>query len=123
MAKMIIRGKEVDIDIRCVNMVKFFNDVVGLDTKFSCEGHEGTFNTSFEIMFEDYVTDEQIGIFICKYFNEHNHSPFRGRFIKWARLVEGRLKTNWIYRADNKVLANVDYKIFISLEEYKDEIN
>ena len=122
MAKVEIKGKEVDIDIRCVKMVKFFNSI-GLDTKYSCEGHKGTINEFYHITFEDYINDEDIQNFISKFKNEKGCTSFKGRFMKWIRIVSNEFKSNWIYLARNKVLANRDYKTFISLEEYKNEID
>ena len=76
---MIIRGNKVLIDKDCVDLVKYFNNI-GLDTKYSCSGHG---EDTFEIVFEDYITDEQMEGFISKYRNKYNHSLFLGKFSKW----------------------------------------
>lgn len=106
-----IRGMECEIDNKCIPLVEFFNDI-HLDTKFSCEGHKEWEN--FEIVFEDYVTDEQILDFVQKYSNKHNHTPFCGRFVKWCRKINDEIKYNWIYIVSKKEWAENDYRTMVN---------
>ena len=94
-----IKNKDVEIDDNCVQLVKYFNSI-GLDTKFCCEGH----NTweDYNIMFEDYITDDIIFSFIEKYSNCYDHTPFCGKFVKWARKMSGDIVTNWMYISEKK---------------------
>lgn len=110
-----IKGKLVEIDNNCVPLVKHFNKI-GLDTKFCCEGHNKYEN--FEIMFEDYITDEQMVDFLNQYANKYNHSPFLGKFVKWYRRMSGKIVSNWIYAVDTVKQADIDYKRLIS-DEFK----
>ena len=110
-----IRGKKVPIDKCCVPLVKFFNEN-GLDTKFCCEGHHKYEN--FEIMFEDYITDEQIFDFLNEYANKYDHSPFIGKFVKWSRRMSGCIASSWLYAVDTVEQADIDYKRLIS-DEFK----
>lgn len=105
-----------EIDVLCRPIVKYFN-AIGLDTKFSCQGHEGL-NRSFQIMFQDYVTDEQIQSFLEQYSSKFSHSPFVGHFQKWMRKMSGKIATNWIYEVNfspdyrmNQLRAQDDLKI------------
>lgn len=107
---MIIRGNKVLIDKDCVDLVEYFNDI-GLDTKYSCSGHG---EDTFEIVFEDYIADEQIEAFISKYRNKYNHSLFLGKFSKWCRVMNGELKYNWIYTAKDVRDAKITYMRIIS---------
>lgn len=70
----------------------------------------------FEIMFEDYVTDEQIIDFLNQYANKYNHSPFIGKFVKWYRRMSGNITSNWIYAVNTVEQADIDYKRLISDE-------
>jgi hypothetical protein len=100
-----IRGKEVEIDDKCVPLIEYFNSV-GLDTKFCCEGHK--VGQNFYIMFEDYITDEQMMGFLEKYSNRYDHSPFCGLFVKWYRKMDGEIKSNWMYIAEEYKYAILD---------------
>lgn len=111
--KLNIKSKLVEIDDSCVPLVKHFNKI-GLDTKYCCEGHNKYEN--FEIMFEDYVTDEQMFNFLNQYANKYNHTPFLGKFVKWARRMSGKIISNWIYAVDIVEQADIDYKRIISDE-------
>ena len=112
MVKVNIRGKEIEIDDECVNLVEYFNSI-GLDTKFCCSGHG---KDTFEIMFEDYITDKQIEDFLLKNTIEFKsndfiyvHSYFTGRFEKWCRVMTGNIKYNWTYSAKDIESAKRDY--------------
>lgn len=107
---MIIRGDKVLIDKDCVDLVKYFNSI-GLDTKYSCSGHG---EDTFEIVFEDYITDEQMEGFISKYRNKYNHSLFLGKFSKWCRVMSGKMVYNWIYTAKDVRSAKITYMRILS---------
>lgn len=107
---MIIRGNKVLIDKECVDLVQYFNSI-GLDTKYSCSGHG---KDTFEIIFEDYITDEQMESFISKYRNKYNHSLFLGKFSKWCRVMSGKMVYNWIYTAKDVRSAKITYIRIIS---------
>lgn len=79
------------IDEKCIPLVKFFNSI-GLETQFSCSGHEENDNGVFHIMFSEKVTDKDIENLIIKYSNKYNHSPFLGKFMKWVRKLSGEIK-------------------------------
>lgn len=112
-----------EIDILCIPMVKFFNDV-GLETEFSCEGHSGKFINNFQITFSGGVTDKDIQLFLSKL--SRSHTPLLGRFLKWTRKIDGHFVSNWEYllgyddetinhtfsRADLETMKNV-HKITI----------
>lgn len=87
------------IDMECRELVKFFNEN-GLPTNLSCQGHDN-FNNYF-ISFDDTVTDNDIANFLLKYSNKYNHSPFVGKFVKWARKISGEIKMNWRYTIATK---------------------
>lgn len=90
------------IDLHCRDMVKFFNEEVGLQTQFCCEGHdEDPANNQFYIIFHAYVTDEQIETFI-KYLG----SGTAGSFKKWVRMGNGRIHRNWQY-----IIRNSDSQV------------
>jgi hypothetical protein len=101
--QLLIDGELVDIDINCIPMVKFFNDV-GLTTKFSCEGD--SLNT-FKIIFADKVTDKQIEDFLLQSqnINQYGHTFFLGTISKWTRVISGEIKSNWVYEVHNVDLA------------------
>lgn len=105
-----IKGKLIEIDLNCVDMINFFNNE-NLDTKSCCEGH--VIGENFNIMFENYISDDDIINFIERYSNKFGHSPFYGKFMKWARKCNGIVIYNWMYIADVKTLAKLDYKIMI----------
>lgn len=102
-----IRGKDVEIDELCIPLVEFFNSVK-LHTKFCCEGHKDSEN--FHIMFEDCVGDDAIIEFIESYSNKYDHTPFLGRFYKWYRKMSGKIVSNWMYVAEDRNRAKVDYE-------------
>lgn len=106
-----IRDELVEVDDNCVPLVQYFNNI-GLDTKYSCEGHK--LGENFEVMFEDYIKDEQIVNFIKQYSNKCNHTPFCGQFVKWVRKMSGQITFNWIYVARDKLWAARDYETMIS---------
>lgn len=110
-----IKGKVVKIDNKCVPLVKYFNSI-GLDTKYCCEGHNP--NEPFTIMFEDYVTDEKIFSFIKQFSNKYDHTPFVGKFVKWARKMGGEIALNWVYIANTQECAEIDY-LRMNSEEFK----
>lgn len=107
MVKLNIRGQEVDIDEKCVDLVNYFNSI-GLDTRFCCEGHNEV--DTFHIMFEDYISDEKIINFINRYSSKYDHTPFCGRFQKWCRKMSGNIVFNWEYTAKKQEHAIFDYE-------------
>ena len=110
-----------EIDELCRPMVKFFNNI-NLRTKFSCQGHNNNYNSNFYIMFHEDVTDEQIANFLSGYENIFHHSPFMGKFVKWMRLCNGQMITNWMYNVEfgqcktSQLHAQKDLKIFEKIE-------
>ena len=89
-----------EIDEKCIPMVKFFNDI-GLHTKFSCQGHNNTKMNDYYIMFDESITDDDINVFLTKCSNNMDHTPFIGKFIKWARKMnDGIIHSNWMYITD-----------------------
>lgn len=106
-----IRNKQVEIDVNCIPLIQLFNEI-GLDTKICCEGHLP--NENFNIMFEDYITDEKITSFLEKHSNIYDHSPFCGKFMKWCRKMSGNIVCNWMYIAEKKLYAYRDYKTISS---------
>ena len=110
-----IRGKSVQIDNKCVPLVKYFNDI-GLDTKFSCEGYY--ISSPFQIIFEDYIADEKIFSFIEQFSNKCDHTPFVGKFVKWVRTLNGEIICNWVYIANTQKHAEIDY-VRMNSEEFK----
>ena len=109
MATLIIRGKEVEIDNDCVSLIIYFNNN-GLDTKYCCDGKNN--NGTFYIMFEDYIEDSQMEEFLSKYRSKYDHSPFLGKFVKWCRVVNGKIKYNWMYLAMPEH-AKYDYELLM----------
>lgn len=103
------------IDKKCIPLVKFFNEN-GLETKYSCEGHDRSFMNSFYIMFSDNIDDTDIADFIDKFSNKYQHSPFMGKFLKWCRKMNGRISYNWVYEVsygdykNNQNFADIDLK-------------
>lgn len=100
----IIEVNYEEIDELCIPLVKFFNSV-GLITEFSCQGHDNRLHNSFQIIFHKSVTDEIITEFIKKYSGNYEHSPFCGRFVKWARKLSGEVVCTWEY-----VISYGDYE-------------
>ncbi|QDY27049.1 hypothetical protein [Clostridium botulinum] len=111
--KLNIKNKLIEIDDKCVPLVKYFNEI-GLDTKYCCQGHNDYEN--FNIMFEEYITDEQMINFISEYSTKHKHSPFLGKFVKWYRKMSGEIVCNWMYIVNTYEEANVTYNRLISNE-------
>lgn len=107
-----IKGKNIEIDEKCVPLVNYFNSV-GLDTKFCCEGHKA--NEPFFIMFEDYITTEKIVNFINEYSNKYDHSPFMGKFVMWARKINDKIVYNWEYLLYDKEHLQIDEETIIKL--------
>ena len=101
------------IDKKCIEMIKFFNEI-GLITKFSCQGHDNGDNNSFEIIFDNSIEDNDVLIFLEKYSNKYNHTPFIGKFTKWMRKIDDEIVSNWIYSISygnykvNQVFARMD---------------
>lgn len=86
-----------EIDPLCIPMVKFFN-AIGLETEFSCQGHDTDLNNSFEILFSSRVQDCDIFDFLERFKNKQKiYTPLIGRFLKWMRKVEGEIVLNWVY--------------------------
>jgi len=113
------------IDEKCIPMVKFFN-TVELFTKFSCQGHDDRFGNQFWIMFSIEVTDLDILIFIDKYSNKYDHSPFAGKFVKWMRKIDNKIVSNWMYEIAygscmiNQQFAENDYNKMVK-GDFKNE--
>ena len=120
MVKVVIRGKEVNIDRGCVPMVNFFNSI-GFNTKFCCQGHEGE-SLEFNIMFEEILSQEDIVDFIKHFRNQHNHTSLWGKFKLWCREINGNPSFNWIYEAPNLGCANEDLEKFKKADLSKDFI-
>lgn len=105
-----------EIDELCIPMVKYFNSI-GLTTKFSCQGHDNEVKNVFDIMFEDYITDEAMIEFLELYSSKYDHSPFLGGFYKWYRKLDGKIASNWMYSVSygtpeiNQSYAEYDLKI------------
>lgn len=106
-----LKNKEINIDDKCYPLVKLFNDM-GLPTRHSCEGH-GIYE--FSIIFEDEVTDKQIEDLLLKYINKYGHSHIYGKFQKWCRVMNNKIKYSWMYIAPSVDYANRDYKILINI--------
>ena len=81
------------IDKNCVELVKFFNNI-GLITEFSCEGHPGK-RSEFYIIFDKKILDKQISNFVNKF------PSTLGSFMKWLRVVNKRMQSNWMYLVIN----------------------
>ena len=114
-----------EIDVECRSMVKLFN-TIGLTTKFSCQGHNNILQNSFQIIFADFINDDDIINFISKFTNIYTHSPFQGKFLKWMRKINGEILSNWTYEISygnyktNIKLSKIDYDLFVKLlEEYE----
>lgn len=88
-----------EIDKKCIPLVKLFNDV-GLTTQFSCQGHDNKLNNTFQIIFEDFITDDDIFNFL-NMFDNLDHTPLLGNFYKWMRRRDDEIVSNWIYQIDN----------------------
>ena len=109
-----------EIDPKCKDMVKFFNDI-GLITEFSCQGHDDVCNNSFQIMFADCVVDKNIDNFLSNFDEHPTHTPIVGCFQKWMRKHQGSIVSNWQYIISygshkmNQELALGDYKTMIKV--------
>ena len=113
-----------EIDLKCRDMVKFFNDI-GLITEFSCQGHDDVCNNSFQIMFADCVVDKDINNFLSNFDNHPTLSPIIGEFLKWMRKHKGSIISNWRYVISygnhkmNQELALDDYETMKKFFEEK----
>nr|DAH73369.1 MAG TPA: hypothetical protein [Caudoviricetes sp.] len=106
-----IRGKDCEIDIGCIPMIELLNSI-GLDTKYCCQGDIEK-NYPYYIMFEDYVTDEQIANLVGKCIGEEGDAFICGKFNKWCRNVGKKgVKLNWIYEIETLGGAYHDYVVF-----------
>lgn len=113
-----LNNKMVEIDDDCVDLVLFFNEV-GLKTKYSCQGHRE--NESFQIVFDESVTDDQIKDFLKVNLNKFGHSNAVGKFSKWYRYMSGELVSNWLFTCETVHFARVSYMRFIeNKEKYND---
>ena len=105
-----IRGKDCEIDIGCIPMIELLNSI-GLDTKYCCQGDIEK-NYPYYIMFEDYVTDEQIANLVGKCIGEEGDAFICGKFNKWCRNVGKKgVKLNWIYEIETLGGAYHDYVV------------
>ena len=83
---------------------------------FSCEGHDDIVKNSFEIMFDDSVSDYQICNFLEIVSKNRTYSPVAGNFVKWARKNNGKIILNWMYSVAygsyifNQKIAHNDYE-------------
>lgn len=84
------------IDEKCIPFIHFFNKI-GLQTEFSCEGHEGA-NHDFTIIFHDSVTDESIAALLKK-IRSIKEGTY-GTFYKWMRYYNGGIHSNWMYNVE-----------------------
>jgi len=71
-----IDGEMIEVDKKCVEAVKFFNEV-GLKTRFCCENQKGRFTIIFD---NDNPNDEYMLNFIKNY-----SIPTEGLFGIWVR--------------------------------------
>lgn len=110
---VLIDGELCQIDIPCVEMVKFFNSI-GMKTQFCCQGDK---LNKFHIIFDKSVSDESMTYFISEYSNKYDNSPFLGRFSKWCRKMSGKIVCNWIYEVRSIEWAKCDLDTFKQLEE------
>lgn len=106
MALIKINNKEVEIEDDCIDLVLYFNEV-GLKTYMCCDGHD---RQNFRIIFDDSVSDNDIFDFLKDKTNKYNHSMFLGKFVKWARIISGETKLSWMYIAERKTFAKIDYQ-------------
>jgi len=111
-----------EIDPKCRDMVKFFNEV-GLITEFSCEGHDNICSNSFRIMFADCVVDKDINNFLSNFDQYPARPHIIGEFQKWMRNHRGSILSNWQYVISysnyemNQELASADYKTMKKIEK------
>lgn len=116
-----INGKKIEVDIYCVQLVRFFNKI-GLTTKMSCQGHD---KPVFRIWFDntDEKIDEKIESFIEKtsQWTEVGIRPvnkertkwetyrycrgLRGWFMKKVWYPVGKYrKEEWIYQTEGRTV-------------------
>ena len=116
-----IRGKDCKIDIGCVPMIELLNSI-GLDTKYCCQGDIEK-NYPYYIMFEDYVTDEQIADLVGKCIGEEGEELIYGKFYKWCRNVGGKgVKLNWMYEITlGGAYYYYDYVLFKEVLNYDND--
>lgn len=115
MQKLKVKEKYIEVDEACVDLVAYFN-TIGLDTKYCCDGKNNC--GVFYIMFEDYIDDEKIEQLLIKYKNKYNHSIFTGKFSKWCRVLNGKIKYNWIYTAYTQKSHENDYKRLLEVDTF-----
>ncbi len=95
-----------DMDKECIPLCDLFNSI-GLTTQFSCCGHGAS---SFEIIFNDSVTDEEMHSFIERLSQTNSYTPIIGAFLKWTRKVDDKIVSNWTYQVDKIEWADCDLK-------------
>lgn len=107
---IMINKKLCYIDEECVDWVLLFN-IIGLTTKFCCHGDDEALN-SYEIVFHEDVTDEQIYDFL------KTHPTIWG-FYKWTRMsvLDDKLLHNWVFSPRTKRCAK---DLFERLCQYED---
>lgn len=105
---ILIDGELCQIDIPCVEMVKFFNGI-GMKTQFCCQGNE---LNRFHIIFDKSVSDKNMIYFISNYSSKYDHSPFLGIFSKWCRKMSGEMTSNWTYKVQSIEWAEHDLNTF-----------
>lgn len=105
-------GKLCRIDKECVEWVILFN-MLGLTTKFCCHGDDEA-QSSYEIIFHEDVTDEQI-------FNFLKAHPTIWGFYKWTRMGDyndyDAIYQNWAFKPKTKKYAK---ELFENLCQYDD---
>ena len=103
-----------EIDALCVPLVRLFNEI-GLETEFSCQGHDNNIRNQFYIMFSQKVSNVKIEEFLKSISDNSTHTPLVGKFVKWARKSKGELIETWVYILDygnpeiNHKFAEEDY--------------
>jgi hypothetical protein len=101
-----------EIDRLCSPMVRLFNKI-GLPTQFSCQGHDDPQMNSFYVIFQPYVSDDDIKEFLSK-VEKSGHTPLAGSFHKWMRSIDNEVVSNWMYIvnfrdfAENQQFAKYD---------------
>lgn len=106
-----INGNEFLCDIKCIPLVKFFNNQ-GLITEFSCQS-QGESHT-FRIIFSRKVTNNMIKEFIINYGSGEYDSLMLGCFSNWARVSNNKYIKNWMYEAETISDADSDLELFKS---------
>jgi hypothetical protein len=96
--KFINNGIPYDkLDEEMIDIIDVFNFDLGIKTKYCCYGHES--NELTYIMFDDYVSDEQIYNLAEKVFLEYGYIF---SFKKWLRGVNGKILENWMFEIPAK---------------------